>query len=655
MAFTDRPQVDRSSKNSNTSEIRFQEVFSQMNGFISRADVPDKGCDFDIELITDEKNASGWRFASQLKSIEKLKLVSDGAYISYAFETSRLGYLISRQPAMGIIVLYSIESNKLYFDYVDLVYERICNERENDGWKQNDQVNIRIPIQNELSGDAIAKLHQTFVVRFEQATKMQLAYGNKYNLPTIGLNKEFKYDFNNIEHVKKVLKDFGLAFLSKHDLTLVYNLITKIPNAEIYQSKELQIIAAIANSEAGSFADSQLFINRLLKKTDLTAEERQMIDFTKLKNDLVLGIIDQDQFMKKSEELKSNIGEGINSITLEINITFYKLLSIKALKSVGKKEVTSIQNVFDKLEALNYDESTKKILETWNTENLSLLVAHFRSKYYGELRIRESLGGEFTFAEKKVRVEFLAFLTSTFFSRLGKINKFANESDFKLLKAYVISVKIRHVLSNEIDQFKFKIKALDDQSKNLLENDIKLCIAAFNIFGELDHYKDAYNSLCDSLELLSFARFYGIESPIESNNLYAIKIQIEEAFGLEAKELIIAQMIENAEQENLSGEEMKFTMRLDDEQIEALAKMTLESLRIPYERLINIIDEMKAYRLFYNRCTDDNVMVLQYDIIPRTPENAYQFPIRFVIRSKATGIETPPSADMDQLLKHWKL
>jgi hypothetical protein len=45
--------IDKPAQNTNESAIAFREVVSHRRVFIPREDVPDKGCDLDVELIND--------------------------------------------------------------------------------------------------------------------------------------------------------------------------------------------------------------------------------------------------------------------------------------------------------------------------------------------------------------------------------------------------------------------------------------------------------------------------------------------------------------------------------------------------------------------------------------------------------------------------
>ena len=68
MSLYDSPLIDNSAKHSETSERRLKDVLNSESGFICRSEIPDKGCDFLVELILNDKNSSAWRFPIQLKS-----------------------------------------------------------------------------------------------------------------------------------------------------------------------------------------------------------------------------------------------------------------------------------------------------------------------------------------------------------------------------------------------------------------------------------------------------------------------------------------------------------------------------------------------------------------------------------------------------------
>jgi hypothetical protein len=56
--------------------------------------------------------------------------------------------------------------------------------------------------------------------------------------------------------------------------------------------------------------------------------------------------------------------------------------------------------------------------------------------------------------------------------------------------------------------------------------------------------------------------------------------------------------------------------------------------------------------MFHQRCTDPNIQILQFKNEFEARE-IYALPIRFVLRSKSTGLETSASFDMNSLLSSW--
>jgi hypothetical protein len=121
---------------------------------------------------------------------------------------------------------------------------------------------------------------------------------------------------------------------------------------------------------------------------------------------------------------------------------------------------------------------------------------------------------------------------------------------------------------------------------------------------------------------------------------------MELELGMSPHPIVIVSLIDKkTNQKELSLENpLAIVKDLDDEQIESLASRTLTSLKFPLDRLPHMVNELKAYRAFYQRCSDQNITILQLKNV------AYQMPTRFVLRKKSTGLETPPSSDINSLL-----
>ena len=655
MGFLDMPQIDASSKNSDASTVKLRTYINQQNGFIAREDVPDKGCDFDVELILDGRDVSGWRFALQLKSVQKLKLVDNDSFVSFSFETSRLGYLLRRIPGMGILALYSVENDCIYYDLVENIYERICNEREDDEWKSQHTVTVKFPVDNLLNDQSVATLHGVFLKRFERAAVMLKSHGPSYNLPVVDLGISKEYDFNNPADIARALKKIGVALLSSYDLEMVYSLVSKLTTPQINAAKELQIIAAIAYCEAGKHADAGYYFDRLKRRTDIEEYECQMIDFGRLKNDVALGRIEWKDFYESCKALQSVEGDTLNDITLTINLDYFRIQNIRPLEEVPMTLLGDIQNNFAKIDAAKGDAKTKALLEIWNADNLSMVMGCLRSHALGKARARESIGLQLSSTERREAAQLQVTLETLLHLRLDQLRKQAEKDNNKVMYANIILTYNRNRLSREIDLIAYEYTENKEHRAESLEQHIQQAQMGAQIFIDSNRFKEAYHSLCHAIEFIILAReYFGLEDQNDLERLLGIQRQLEGELEFPQYESAIKKLLANKRmQVELKDGERQYG-DMSDAEIDYTAALVLQGMQLPKERLQYIVKEMKDYRLFYQRCKDPNLELLVYDPY-RTQENRYAAPVRMVIRSRASGLQTQPSSDMEVLLSYWRL
>jgi hypothetical protein len=656
MSYFDSPIIDPSSRNSERSERRVRDFLNQDAGFILRPEVPDKGCDFDAELILDQRKASSWKFAIQLKSIEQLQLVHEGKYISFSFETSRLGYLMRRIPAMGIVILYSVEEHKCFYEYVDVIYTRLMEERESDEWKNNDKVSIHIPYINGLSLETTGKIHSTFTHRFQQAVNMQNAFGHKYDLPLVDIGSDFKYDFHNPRHIIQFLHKYGLLLINNSDFPIIYEMITQITNQEIYRSKDLLIIAAVAYAEIGLHVDSELYCKKLAKFSMQNAE-KHMVLFVEFKNRLALGNMTGEQFLNELAQLSTEVDEEQNKINIEINTIRYRLANLKAFEKIPADLLPSIEKLFVDINKLQTTFRIKALFTLWNLDNLSFLAGTISSAAIGEMRMRVSLGDAIPVVERAKAAMDIIRLENIFNNSLQEINRKAVEDDDKLLVAHSFSGDVRHFINHQINYYSFAVPVLvQEDFEKRIERKITYAARAFAIFKDLGIYNEAYDNVCNALEIIEMAEGgYGLKSPVSKTELYSIKQQLEAQLDIAPRQIVFLALIEKRKTEKATTVEKELSIfkGLNDEQIESMARTTLVSFHLPEERLVNIINEMKAFRLFYQRCNNKEIIVLQFRS-PYDQQEPYKEPVLFVLSSLRTGVQTNPSADMDALLRSWR-
>jgi hypothetical protein len=649
MAFHELPKIDRPAINSDQSVKDLITVLNMGAGFILRVDVPDFGCDFDIELINKQSDASNWRFPLQLKSIENISLVQDGQFLSYSFKTSRLGYLIRRQPACGLVVLYDVKKKALFYDYADLIYLRLMEERGSDDWKVNDHVNILVPAANILNAQSAEEIHKKFIWRFEQGTLMQSSHGAKYGLPAINLEPKSGYDFNNLDDVKKALKKMGMSLLLQFDLQIVFDLISTLPAAQIVADKELCLIALIAFAEAGKYADSTYYIERVRKRYDLTADEKHSVDFMELKNQLSLGDLSPRNFIDKCREMLPK-QTGTNVLLLKINILFFELSLVKALEPMPLHLGQDAQNLFFEIEDAPIDDLQKQYLKLWNAENMERWIGHFRSEGFAEMQLRETMGRPLTLEERLDKAQTLVKVHSMFYMFLNSIDKKAKETKNLLLQAHVIKLLIRFELSFQIDQIAHEMPVSDGPHDSIAHK-VQLAEHGIQVFLNNSLFNNAYLLLLYLIDLIYVLRSrYGLAEDYDLDALFKLREATEKEFEFDGELAIPALLKRKEDQKSEKGSNLSFLTGLNDSQLDTLAEVMVQSTKYPGARKEHIVGEMKSHQLFNARCTNPNISVEQVLV---SDAMAYAVPVSYILKNRLTNLISTPHSDMDKLLNSW--
>jgi hypothetical protein len=649
MALNDFPQIIQASINSDQSAIRLQLILNHSTGFVMRPDVPDFGCDFDVEIIREQTNVSSWRFPIQLKSVEQITIIQDGKYISYSFKTSRLGYLLRRQPASGLIILYDVATKIFYFEYADEVYLRLTEERNSDDWHANDYVNILIPLTNILNEQRAAELHQKFSWRFAQAALMQSAHGRNYGLPVVNLEPKAGYDFNNLDDVKRALKEKGMSLLLQFELQIVYSLLLQVPMVQILADKELCLVAVIAFAEAGKFVDSVYYTERIRKRFQLDEWEKHAVDFMELKNQLSLGQIGPAEYLERAKAMLPG-QTGINLFVLKINILFFELSQLRVLEPMPLHLGDDVQKLFFEIEDTVTDVVQKQYLKLWNAENMMIWISHFRSEGFAEMQLRETMGKPFSMEERLEKAQLLIKVHSMFYLFLNEIDKRAKATENYLLQAHTIKLLIRFELSFEIDQISHELPVGDDREPKILHK-IGLAGSAFNTFLNNNLYNDAYFTLLYQIDLIYVARNrYKLNDEFDLDKLLTIKAQMEKEFEFEGELSIPGLLSRKENQKTETGPPMSYLNGLHEAQLDTLAEMMMQSNKYPLAKKEHIISQMKSYQLFNERCTDPHISVSELLV---TDAVAYATPVYFRLHNKLTNMVSLDDWDMNRLLKSW--
>jgi hypothetical protein len=482
--------------------------------------------------------------------------------------------------------------------------------------------------------------------RFEAAAKMQAANGQKYGLPVVNLLHDH-FDPHNAQHLKKLLKDYGLIFLSQYDISIIYAALTGLSSLEVNADKDLLILAALSYCEVGQYLDSDLFIRKARMKFDPTDQEKNMLEYVDLKNKLQLGQITMSTFRDSLEKLKGDSDR--NNIILDINILRYSLA--EDINAVGDQDYKDrLNNIFDRISKSNLPEGTQQLYNLWNATNESLIVSNTFSYAITLHRTSKAVGNELSNEAKGQHIKSYLSEENTFLSRISEIFQSAVTSKNEFVQATALQVSATHLVQKII----FYI-GLDIDTNNIEDQIAKWAaeaIRSYNLFVQLQLTKDAHFSLSLAIELLDAAKAL-CNSDVDKDLEYltGIMAAMEKELMLKPNTRTIAEFISEKKNkiETQKGRPPMSTLKdYSDPQLDLFARMALKSLTLPEERYVNVHGELNSYRLFYNRCRNPDIEPLQ-----KVHDSTYRIPIIFILKNKKTGIISVDSHDMEHLLSSW--
>lgn len=655
MALDDLPQIDGASEHDDEAKNKLSGILSQKAGFIPREQIPDKGCDYLVELI-ENRLAKNWHFGVQLKSIESPLLISNGDVISYSWLTSRLGYMMRNAPIFGLLVIYDVSSQTLYYEYVEKIYQKLM-ERESDDWKKNDKVSVHILVSNVMDSNSAVTIHETFLKRFTNLSKMTSDYGASYDLPVLKLNFVSEYDVNSTTDIVEILRRWGLSSIAVNDLPTIYELVNRLPNSEIIQHKELSILAALSFSEAGKVADSAYYVQRALKRFTLSDGETLMVHFISLKNDYSLGTIDAKEFIKECKILLGKTDDLGNKVTLRLNVLNFELLLIKAFTNVPvelAEEISDLAEVIDKM-----DEATNKYyLKLWNLENLALFIGLVRTQGLNEMTVLEEFDSPLSLDKRLIAARRIVAMQELFTRELHSVDEYAKQTDNILLQAFAILLHTRSKLSMEIDLITFATDPNNlEEREKWLNHHLMLADHGFAVFMKNSMLGPAYTLLCLTFELHTImTEWFGFDSPIIVSQLEENLKALENDLELQSFKSSILNLINRKKKvgkpDGDTHHGMKGLLQLDRGQMENLAQITIRSGKFPNAKLENMMHEMESFKLFYQRCSEPDI----YPMVSKGPINiVYAIKPSFQLHNRRTGLFSLTSEDMSVLLEAWNL
>lgn len=653
MAYKDYPIIDKNSERSEESVLSVRTLLTRKNGFISRDELPDNGVDLNVELIS-SGGATSHIFAIQIKSTTEVKIVKHDSieYISIPFKTSRLGHLCRRPPAYGIVTIYDEKSKTTYYDFVEEIVNRLTIAHGNEEWKDQEEVNINIPL-TVLSPESIAGLHQKMMIRFSDHGMLLQAFGELYHIPSLQDKPDNQaIDFNDPKQVEKLLKEQGLNLFNSKNFDMVQDLLGRLTTPTIVKSKALTLLAAITFGQVGMTIECDYYLQRVrLYSNSYTAEEQFLLDYTKLMVDFKKGDMTTSQFIEGLVTLRQKSTNSLNTLTLEINIIYSKFMGENEDR-ISETLLSSINEVFSKIDQSDLSETDKKLLKLFNLENLHNYGTGLYLRDAGKFKVQSKLGIAIPMSERLTRVKAILHVLNAATIQTHDILKESMESSNKIVTAFASFYKARFFFTTQFHTMMLKADEetkAEEKTTALYANTLNFCYQSVGMFIELSMWHEAHQSLCCAYDLQHLHRvLYGSDVGVRSiQEVEETMRSIEAQTGIRPYESIV----ESTYRDLFFREGSDKTWgSVPDDQVEKYARITLEAYGFPEERLVHIIADINAHKTFYRECTNTDLELLQDLTHTLRKETTYATAPIFIIRSKKTGIESKRSTDINEIL-----
>jgi hypothetical protein len=657
MAFNDKPIISDSSERSEESVQAVKQVLSQKQGFISREDSPDVGVDLQVELI-ENGQATNNRFVVQIKSSQTLThvTVDEEDLISYPFLTSRLGYLCRHAPGYGLIIVYDDTSRIAHYDLIENIVNRLSSRKDPLEWQAQEHVNIHIPARNVLNHDAAKKIHALLSTRFKNHSLLIAHRGLEYNIPIIDPQAAgTPTDFRDPHHAAKIIRDYGIFLFNNRDFSFLLELVQKLTVQEIESSVDIRFIVAIAFMEAGKLIDADYHLRKLrATASGLDEEKTALIRLYSAKIDFRFGRIDAHKYLREMQSVIPDMKLAANQLSTRIRIDSLEVVLPESSPETRKGLATQLRSTIKLINETELDPHTKKILMLFAAGNLHQFAINLLAKSLTQLRIMEK-----TFGPQPLswRITQAQEVMGTIEEATSLVRNVWNTLDEKEQNGR-LGAHVHERLASMFLAFAFNMLMLDGGKKDKQSSETiyvqrySIAIAAFNFFIEQGEYEEAYSSLTTAMEIGElYSHHFGktIEGPPPEELQQRIDHLARET-GRDPYYSMVKHYLQETLPEILKQD--GFT-DMTDLEITKFAETYAASIRLPEERIQNIVSDIQAMKRFKNAIPDPNAALLQDLHHTSSLTTLYVAPIIHIGRCKHCGFSTQPTTNVEEIIREY--
>ncbi|GAB3328198.1 hypothetical protein GCM10027429_02840 [Marivirga atlantica] len=644
MALKDRGKVDLNAVYSQKSINAFNSFFSLENSFIAHHtdDKNDYGIDCQVQIIKNYE-ATGFVFPVQIKSSKSFKERNNCKILQ--FKTNRLQVLIEGSCGSGMIILYDVKEETLYFDYALEIIKRLRIENEKP-WEEQKTVTIKISKENILDDKTIKAIHSRQLKLWTNQSLLFAKDGYK------NIDKLFRMESSNADSLS-IIENTGLDLFKKGEINILKYHLENLEKKDLKKPR-VSFVAAITYVELGEIIEANYFFHYAEKdKTTLSDEEKDIYNLQYYKCKFFEGKYSLKELKGVLESFRSEASLSSIKDIIEIN-----LLSIKVIEAVGSPVfsddlLVEINDQIDKVLSKNLL-IADYIKLLYLTEILSTLYTRKLMEALVDAKIGEETGIKLPF---DLRSKLNKELTNTN-GRIIKLIEFIANRDTVRDNSYAIILlkffRAKHYFGTCYSYFNARINWDNKKgAEEIINHAINDLISCYNYFIGNSHAPMAYRSIVYINELYILAENWLKKAPVSTIDKNKINVILEQ-FQEQDFHTENLSMVRNSldMQRKLFEEKISPFELMEESDIQNIALGQLKRLNLPEDRLVNVENEIRDLYLFHKTFKGEYTIYSdQYDLTP----TSFVKQSHFTVTEKGKSTVIIEGHDINEIISFLKI
>jgi len=343
-----------------------------------------------------------------------------------------------------------------------------------------------------------------------------------------------------------------------------------------------------------------------------------------------------------------------NQLSTRIRIDSLEVVLPESSPETRKGLATQLRGTIELINETELDPYTKKILMLFAAGNLHQFAINLLAKSLTQLRIMEK-----TFGPQPLswRIAQAQEVMGTIEEATSLVRDVWNTLEEKEQNGR-LGAHVHNRLASMFLAFSFNMLMLDGGKKDEQSSEAiyvqrySIAIAAFNFFIEQSEYEEAYSSLTTAMEIGElYSHHFGktIEGPPPEELQQRIDHLARET-GRDPYHSMVKHYLQETLPEILKQD--GFT-DMTDLEITKFAETYAASIRLPEERIQNIVSDIQAMKRFKNAIPDPNAKLLQDLHHTLSLTTLYAAPIIHIGRCKHCGFSTQATTNIEEIIREY--